>query len=96
MASTPISHSRTSPVIVSTPRISAWSPIAVCSTIIRRRLSTRSAMTPPYGASNSTGSVCSATITPSAVAEPVSDSTSHDCAAICIQVPISEVAWPMK
>ena len=28
------------------------------------------------------------------MAEPVSVSTSHDCAAICIQVPISEIAWP--
>ena len=34
--------------------------------IIRRRLSTRSAITPPYGASISTGTICSATTSPSA------------------------------
>ena len=69
-------------------------PISVCSPIISLRLSTRSAITPPYGASSSTGSVCSATIPPSAVLECVSFSTSHAWAVICIQVPISEIAWP--
>ena len=43
----PISHTWTTPVTVSSPRISAWTPIALCSAIIRRRLSTRSATTPP-------------------------------------------------
>ena len=46
-ASTPISHTRTEPVTVSRPRISACTPIAACSTIINRRLSMRSAITPP-------------------------------------------------
>ena len=43
----PICHTSTSPVTVSTPRISAWTPIMLCSPIIMRRLSTRSAITPP-------------------------------------------------
>ena len=93
-ASTPISHRRTDPVTVSTPSTSACTPIATCSAVIRRSLSTRSAITPPYGPSSSTGSVCSATISPSVVAEPVIVSTSHDCAAICIHVPISEIDCP--
>ena len=46
-ASTPISQRCTDPVTVSRPRISAWMPIALCSAIIVRRLSTRSAITPP-------------------------------------------------
>ena len=46
-ASTPISQTRTAPVTVSSPRISACTPIAACNAIIVRRLSTRSAMTPP-------------------------------------------------
>ena len=68
--------------------------MAICRITISRRLSTRSATTPPYGPSTSTGSVCSATIAPSIVAEPVRLSTSHDCAAICIHVPISETDCP--
>jgi hypothetical protein len=48
-------------------------------------------MSPPYGPKNSTGSVCSASTKPIAVAECVSVSTSHACAADCIHVPISDV-----
>ena len=43
----PICQTCTSPVTVSTPRISACTPIAVWSAIVSRRLSTRSATTPP-------------------------------------------------
>jgi hypothetical protein len=46
-ASTPICHTRTEPLTVSTPRISAWIAIADCSPTIILRLSTRSATTPP-------------------------------------------------
>ena len=95
-ASTPICHTVTSPVTVRSPSASACRPIALWSTIISRRLSMRSAITPPYGASSSTGSVCRATMSPSIALECVSDSTSHDWAVICIQVPISETACPAK
>ena len=67
-----------------------------CSTTISRRLSTRSAITPPYGPSTSTGRVCRATTKPSAVAECVRVNTSHDWATDCIHVPMSEVDWPTK
>jgi hypothetical protein len=93
-ASTPICQTRTEPVTVSTPSTSACTPIALCSEIISLRLSTRSAITPPYGASSSTGIVCSAITAPSTAPECVSVSTSQDWAVICIQVPISEIAWP--
>jgi len=46
-ASTPISHTVTTPVTVSRPSASACRPIALCRAIISRRLSTRSAITPP-------------------------------------------------
>ena len=70
--------------------------MAICSTIISLRLSTRSATTPPYGANSRTGSVCSATTRPSSVLEWVSTRTSQDWAVICIQVPASEIDWPVK
>ena len=54
----------------------------------------RSATTPAYGPSSSVGRVWRAMTAPSAVAEPVSSSTSQDWAIICIQVPASETAWP--
>ncbi len=83
-------------VRVRMPSASAWTPISDCSTTIRRRLSTRSATRPPYGPSSSTGSVCNAITIPSAAAEWVSCSTSQACAVDCIQVPTSEIAWPVK
>jgi hypothetical protein len=93
-ASAAISQTRTSPVTVRSPRTSAWSPIALWSPIMIRRLSPRSARTPPYGVSSSTGSVWSAMTAPSAVLECVRVRTSQAWAVICIQVPISEIAWP--
>ncbi len=93
-ASTAISHTRTLPDTVRTPSTSACTPIRLCRQTISRRLSTRSAITPPYGASRSTGSVCAATMRPRAVLECVSVSTSQDCAVICIHVPTSEIDCP--
>ena len=95
VASTQTCQSRTSPLIVSRPRTSACSPISDCNSTISRRLSSRSASTPPYGASTSTGRVCNATTSPNAALEWVSVSTSQACAVTCIQVPISEIAWPV-
>ncbi len=46
-ASTPICHTWMEWVSVRMPRISAWIPIALWSATIVRRLSTRSAITPP-------------------------------------------------
>ena len=51
----------TVPVIVSRPSTSASTPITACSPIISRRLSMRSATTPPYGPSSRIGRVCRAT-----------------------------------
>ena len=46
-ASTQISQNRGEPNTTSSPSTRAWNPMAICSAIISRRLSTRSAMTPP-------------------------------------------------
>ena len=48
------------------------------------------------GSNSRIGSVCSATIRPSLVLEWVRTSTSQDWAVICIQVPASEIDWPVK
>ncbi len=96
MASRQTAQKVTAPVTVSRPRTSACRPIASWRTIMSRRLSTRSATTPPYGASSSTGSVCSATTKPRSVLEWVSTRTSQDCAVICIHVPASEIDCPVK
>ena len=42
------------------------------------------------------GRNCANETTPSIIEELVSFSTSHACAALCIQVPASEVSWPKK
>ena len=46
-ASRQISQKRAEPDTTSSPSIRAWNPMAICSAIMSRRLSTRSAMTPP-------------------------------------------------
>src|SRR5580693_599822 len=60
-----------------------------------RRLK-RSAAIPPNGANRNTGTWLANPTDPSSRAEPVSRYTSHDCATLCIQVPISEISCPLK
>ena len=51
---------------------------------------------PPSGERRKIG-ICEANPTiPSSSDDPVSRYTSHDCAIVCIQVPISEINWPLK
>ena len=92
----PICHSVITFVIVRMPKTSACTPISDCRMIISLRLSTRSATTPAYGPSSSTGRVCRATTSPTSTADPVRWKTRNDWAIVCIQVPMSEVAWPKK
>ena len=80
-------------MIVSTPSVSASRPAVDCVMMINLRLSNRSAMTPPNGASSRVGRNCIATTVPSAVPLPVSSSTSHDWARPCIQVPLNDTIW---
>jgi hypothetical protein len=53
-------------------------------------------MTPAMKARQSMGADCSALMSPSLNGELVSSRTSHDCATLCIQVPMSEMSWPEK
>ena len=43
-----------------------------------------------------TGTVCSATVTPSALPLELSVRTSHACATVCSHVPGTETSWPEK
>ena len=89
-------HSWTALVTTSTPSRSASAPAVDCVATRRRRLSTRSAMTPPYAPPSSIGVNCSAVTAPSAKPLPVSRRTSQPCATHCIHVPVIETSWPAK
>ena len=89
-------HACTFPDAVSTHRPNAGSAISVWVTISSRRLSMRSASSPPHAPANSIGTNCSAAVRPTAKLESVSFRTSHISATTCIQLPLSETTWPMK
>ena len=76
------------------PRASTPNVTCVASRI--RRLSCRSASAPPSGPNSRIGPKASAVSIPSATPLPVSWSTSHAAATICIHVPVTEIACPMK
>ena len=56
----------------------------------------RSASTPAQAPKSSIGVNCSAVVTPTASALPVSVSTSQSSPTVCIQVPLSDTIWPQK
>ncbi len=60
------------------------------------RLGTRSATTPASNPNTSVGANCSTLTRLSLIAEEVSVSTSQDMARLCIQVPVTDTAWPKK
>jgi hypothetical protein len=64
--------------------------------ISRRRLSWRSASTPPNAPNNRIGTNCSAAVRPTAMPLSVSRTTSHISATICIQLPLIEMICPAK
>ena len=74
----------------------AWSMKAICVTIITRRLGRRSTRAPPAREKSSTGRNCRVLINPSRKGEVVRLRISQDWPMACIQVPISETAWPKK
>ncbi len=83
-------------VRVRTASTRARAPITACSATRRRRLSVRSATSPPYGPTSRIGRVCAAKVRPTHVADPVISRTSQAWATICIQVPTSEIDCPAK
>ena len=63
----------------------------------RRRLSKRSAITPPHAPKSSIGRNWRPVSTPSATPLLfVSSRISHACASRCIHVPLTEMIWPVK
>ena len=88
-------HVATTPVTASPPSTAAGTAIITCMTRSTVRLEKRSASTPPRGESSSVGSIWRATVMPSAEPLPVSTSTSHAWAVVCIQVPVLEISDPM-
>ena len=74
-----------------------WIISSACVTTMVSRLGRRSARTPPYSASSITGRNCSVVTKPSANGDPsVIRSTSQAWAVVCIQVPVSEITWPIQ
>jgi len=75
-------------------RMKARIIIVVCVTSSRRRLSTRSAITPPNRVKNRNGIAPAKPTTPSQNAELVRVSTSHPWATFCIHVPMLDRKLP--
>ena len=84
-------------VITRSPKAPTVSANVTCVAITRRRLSKRSATTPPSGPSANTGKYNVAVTRPSTVPPRCRrSSTSALNATICIQLPMTEMNWPMK
>jgi hypothetical protein len=81
-------------VAASPNSVADWTMANALSTISVRRLSTRSASTPPMGARNMDGANMNASTMPSWSGEPPSSSTSHGCATDWIHAPIRLPIWP--
>ena len=56
----------------------------------------RSAVIPPTGAKRNDGNLAGKSHRTQQQCRSVIRYTSHDCATLCIQVPISEISWPLK
>ena len=65
--------------------------IAAWVIISSRRLDIRSASTPPSAPNSRIGRNCSAAVMPTETPLPVSFTTSHISATICIQLPLIEI-----
>ncbi len=64
--------------------------------ITSRRLSTRSASTPAKRPKTVNGMKRQKASAPTAIGECVSSTTSQASATFCIQVPLTEISWPVK
>ena len=60
------------------------------------RFGARSATTPPRNVKRKTGRKVAVPTIPSQIGSWVIWCTSHHCAALCIQVPTSEISWPYQ
>ena len=69
---------------------------ANCVHITSRRLSIRSATTPAKSPKRVNGAKRQKASAPTAIGESVSSTTSQASEMFCIQVPLTEITWPMK
>ena len=83
-------------VAISTAQTPASSPDRVWVMYITRRLSIRSAITPPSGPNKNMGRNRTAVVSPSWVPLWVRPRTRKDWATVCIHVPATETSWPKK
>ena len=95
-ASASTSHTTATWVRASTASAAAQTIDAAWVTTRVRRLSRRSEITPPRRPRTAKGPNWQAAMIPTAPAEWVSSSTSHDWATLCTQVPDTDTAWPMN
>ena len=86
----------TTPVAVRTNSTNAWRQAAIWVPMRARRLSIRSASTPPNGARIMDGPNWSTATKPSWIGVPPSARTSHGRLTCCIQVPIRLTTWPVQ
>jgi hypothetical protein len=86
----------TLPLMVSAHSVIAGRAMKAWVTNNRRRLSSRSASTPPQPPNTSSGRNWRPAVMPTAAPEPVSCTISHISATICIQLPETETTWPAK
>ena len=86
----------TCPPAVSAHSVIAGTAMHVWVIVSSRRLSSRSASTPPQLPSSSSGRHCRPAVMPTAAPLPVSCTISHISATICIQLPEIDTTWPAK
>ncbi len=89
-------HGSTAPLAASAHSTSAGTTMATWVTISSRRLSKRSASSPPKAPKSRIGANCSAVVRPTATPLPVRVRISHVSATIWIQLPLSDTIWPTK
>ena len=89
-------HSCACPLSTRTPSPAASTPWPTCVAISSLRRSTRSASSPAYGDSRSTGANCRAVVMPTATPDSSVSSvrTSQSWATRCIQVPTFATSAP--
>ena len=83
-------------VAIRTAKAAASRPDSDWVTYSTRRLSIRSANTPPSGPNRNIGRNRAAVVRPSWVPLWVRSSTTNDWATVCIQVPATETSCPKK
>ena len=89
-------HGSTVPLAASAHSSTAGTTIATWVTISSRRLSKRSASSPPKAPNSRIGANCSAVVSPTATPLWVRVRISHVSATIWTQLPLSETTWPTK